>query len=125
MLGSLEELLHNANRKNQGLPCFNISNLDFLFSIITAAEEEDAPVIIALNHDMIHYYSLKILVPLLLAWAKKARVLVCPHFDHTYDPRIIKQILKLGLPSVMYDGSQLPIEKNIATMKGIGEITQK
>lgn len=119
MKAKLSTLLQEANASGRAVPCFNVFNLAFIKSIISAAEEEGAPVIISLNADMVKHYSLKALVPLLNGFAESTLAPVCPHLDHTYDLAIIKEALELGLHSVMYDGSQLPLAENLATMQEV------
>jgi fructose-bisphosphate aldolase class II len=46
--------------------------------------------------------------------AAAARVPVCLHLDHCYEEETVFAALRAGFTSVMFDGSQLPLEENIA-----------
>ena len=54
--------------------------------------------------------------------AKEATVPVCLHFDHGTDYSKILEAMKAGFTSVMYDGSSLPYETNIANTKEISKV---
>ena len=53
----------------------------------------------------------------MVALAKRASVPVCVHLDHGETLDYLKQALELGFTSVMYDGSALPYEENVANTK--------
>ena len=50
----------------------------------------------------------------MVAAARQASVPVAVHFDHGKTEKKIGQALKLGFTSVMFDGSHLPLDENIA-----------
>lgn len=47
--------------------------------------------------------------------ADRAKVPVCVHLDHGTDFDYVKRALDIGFTSVMYEGSMLPLEQNIAS----------
>ena len=49
--------------------------------------------------------------------AKAARVPVCVHLDHCETLDYMAQALEIGFTGVMYDGSTLPYEENLANTK--------
>ena len=52
-----------------------------------------------------------------MMFAKKAKVPVCVHLDHGTDLDYVIRGLELGFTSVMYDGSTLSTEENVANTK--------
>ena len=46
MLASPKVMMTDAQKKGYAVPAFNYYNLDVLFAVLEAAEEEDAPVIV-------------------------------------------------------------------------------
>jgi fructose-bisphosphate aldolase class II len=57
----------------------------------------------------------------MLAIADAADVPVVVHLDHATDVDLVEQALTLGFTSVMFDGSTLPVEENLATTRGIAD----
>jgi fructose-bisphosphate aldolase class II len=57
----------------------------------------------------------------MLEIADAAAVPVVVHLDHATDLDLVAQALALGFTSVMYDGSTLPVEDNLATTRGVVE----
>ena len=51
MLMNMKDLLAVANEHNFAVPAFNISDYNMFNGIIEAAEEKEAPVIIAIHPD--------------------------------------------------------------------------
>lgn len=122
MLVSLKELLPEAARSNYSVPCFNVFGFEDAKAVVAAAEEENHPVIIACNKDVADFYGVETAAAMFLNLAHQASVPVCLHLDHTYQEDIVFRALKAGFSSVMFDGSQLPLEENIARTKKVVEV---
>lgn len=60
---------------------------------------------------------LRIIGPIMVEMAKRAKVPVCVHLDHGESLEYVCKALDLGFTSVMYDGSVLPFEENMANTK--------
>jgi fructose-bisphosphate aldolase, class II len=56
-----------------------------------------------------------------LAMADAADVPVVVHLDHATRVELVEEALDLGFTSVMYDGSTLPVEENLATTRRVVE----
>ncbi len=121
MLVNLKEILKIAEEKNIAIGCFNAPNIASLRAAIKAAEETNQPIVI--THAQIHeekgLVCMEEIVPAMLWHAKKASVPVCLHLDHGTDINYIQRGLELGFTSVMYDGSELPLEENIKNTKTV------
>ena len=63
---------------------------------------------------LLTYSTLEWLAPLMLQAARMAKVPVAIHMDHTYRYDVMLQAMRHGLCSVMFDGSSLPYEENVA-----------
>lgn len=114
MLVNLEQILKIAEAKKIAIGSFNTPNLESVQAVIGAAEELDVPVIIM--HAEIHETLIPIHVigKVMLQCAKDAKVPVCVHLDHGENLNYLNKALELGFTSVMYDGSALPYEENVA-----------
>ena len=53
--------------------------------------------------------------------ARDAGVVVYLNADHTYSLDGCKEVIDAGFDSVIFDGSHLPLEENIATTKSVVE----
>lgn len=117
MLVTLNEILAMAQEKNCAVGAFNTPNLECITAVLNAAEKLNVPVII--SHAELHenVAPLRIIGPVMVQAAKNARVPVCVHLDHCETLGYMEQALKLGFTGVMYDGSVLPYEENVANTK--------
>jgi fructose-bisphosphate aldolase, class II len=89
--------------------------------VADAAIELQAPVILAVNLDFRRYMPIEAICVMLRSLAESAPVPVCVHLDHTYEiPEVLRGV-DLGFSSVMYDGSQLRLEENIAGARRVAE----
>lgn len=116
MLVTLKEILKLAAAKKCAVGAFNTPSMAAIRAVIGAAEELGEPVIIshAQLHEEMGLCKMDEIAPVMLLLADKATVPVCVHLDHGTDLDYVKRGLDLGFTSVMYDGSTLDEELNIA-----------
>ena len=119
MLVTLKEILQIAEEKNIAVGSFNTPNLTSLTAILSAAEELDLPVIIQFAQCHEPWIPLSVIGPVMIREAKKAKVPVCVHLDHGADYAMAEACLNSGFTSIMYDGSALPDEENIAATRAV------
>jgi fructose-bisphosphate aldolase class II len=120
---TLKELLSDAQKKKYGVGMFDVHNLEMANAVIDAAEEEKSPIILALAE--VHATPVRTLEDIsniLVYAARRAKVPVCVHFDHGMNFENIVRVLHLGFSSVMYDGSTLPYDDNVAKTAEIARI---
>ncbi len=110
---NLEQLLLPALSGGYAVPCFNVFGYEDAVAVIRAAEMHDAPVILATNKEMVEFMGPKQLASMLGILADDASVPVCVHLDHCYEEAIAQQAVDAGYSSIMFDGSQLPLQENI------------
>ena len=92
---------------------FNIHNHEFIRAVIDAAEEEQAPAILAIGKMSIDHMGME---PIFMAARGMAQASAAPlaiHLDHARDLKTVQQALDLGFTSVMFDGSHLPYQENL------------
>ncbi len=114
MLVNLAKILAPAVGGSYSVACFNIFGWEDARAVADAAIELRAPVILAVNLDFRRFMPLEAICVMLRSLAESAPVPVCIHLDHTYEVPEVLHAVDLGFTSVMYDGSQLPLEENIA-----------
>lgn len=117
MLVNLVEILKLAEEKKCAVGAFNTPNLECVNAVLSAAEKLNVPVII--SHAELHeeVSPLQKIGPVMVQAAKNAKVPVCVHLDHCETLDYMAQALEIGFTGVMYDGSTLPYEENLANTK--------
>lgn len=112
-LVNMKRLLAQAAAQSRAVGAFNVCSMETVLGVVRAAEEMDTPVILEIAQQRMHAAPLEAIGPIMLGAAKRARVDVAVHLDHTSDIGVIRAALDLGFTSVMFDGSRLPLEQNI------------
>jgi len=121
-LAPYDELLADARDRNYAVGAFNIFALEFLPAILEAAEEEKSPVLLQIAPLHFHMADLNPYVTYVKSQIAKTKVPVGLNMDHGKEVRLIYQALQAGFPSVMFDGSRFPYEKNLALTKRVVDI---
>ena len=122
MLVTTRELIDNAVKRNIGVGAFNVTTLSMLQGVIEAAEDVGEGIIVefATSHETRGIITLDEIGPVIMQYARRAKVPVAVHLDHGVDLDYLKKAIDIGFTSIMYDGSRLPYEENIAnTIKAV------
>lgn len=114
MLVNMRDLLADARVGGYAVGSFSVANMETVLGVLQAAEELRAPVILQIAEVRLRQSPLELIGPLMVAAARQASVPVAVHFDHGKTEKKIGQALELGFTSVMFDGSHLPLDENIA-----------
>lgn len=117
LLVTLKEIMSIAEERKIAVGSFNTPNLESLQAVVEAAEELKLPVIVQFAQCHEPWIPLSVIGPVMVEAAKKASVPVCVHLDHGETLTYLKQALELGFTSIMYDGSELSYEENLANTK--------
>lgn len=112
MLVNFKDVLADAKKNNYGVGLFNTVNLEMAKGVLAAAEELRAPVIIGSAEVLLNCSELQELADMLKPMAERASVPVVLHLDHGLTEARVKEAIKLGFTSVMYDCSSKPYEEN-------------
>ncbi|MFD1442018.1 class II fructose-bisphosphate aldolase [Lacticaseibacillus hegangensis] len=124
-LVNLNSVLIPAQSGKYAVGAFNVVNLEMVNSIVQAAEAKHAPVVVQYAEDddsrmkieQIGYYATEV--------AKHAGVPVVVHLDHGHSFKACMRAIRAGYSSVMFDGSELPYEENLATSKEVVRIAHE
>lgn len=114
---SLNDVLIPAKKKQYAVGQFNINGNDWIESILLAAKEEKAPVIVAASDRLIDYLGGFNLIAQTVATFQKNLNITVPvvlHLDHGQTVERCFQAIDAGFSSVMIDGSHYSIEENIS-----------
>lgn len=113
MLVNLNEIITKLDQ-NQAIPAFNVYGYEDAKVILDIAESLCAPAVLMTNRDAVMHMGSRNLCNLLKSISEDYSVPVCIHLDHAKSMEEIEEAIKSGYTSVMYDGSSLPLEKNIS-----------
>ncbi|WP_277668939.1 class II fructose-bisphosphate aldolase [Caproiciproducens galactitolivorans] len=116
-LTTSKQMLLDAQKGGYAVGAFNAENMEMVQAIIAAAEELRAPVMIQTTPGTIKYAGVDLYYANVSAAAKNASVPVAIHLDHGNSYELAVQALRAGYTSIMIDGSQEVLEKNIAITK--------
>uniref|UniRef100_UPI004024AF57 class II fructose-bisphosphate aldolase n=1 Tax=Eubacterium sp. TaxID=142586 RepID=UPI004024AF57 len=125
MLVNMRDLLADAKKGNYAVGSFSVANMEMVLGVLKAAEELNAPVILQIAEVRLKQSPLALIGPLMVAAAENAKTPVAVHFDHGKTAGKIHEALEIGFTSVMFDGSHLPIDENIAQTKSIIEMAKE
>ncbi len=126
MIVSLKTILEIAEARKIAVAAFNVTSMEGIQAALGAAEELNQPVIIQFaNAAHGGYIPMDVIGPVMVLMAEKASVPVCVHLDHGETLEEVQKALELGFSGVMYDGSTLPYEENIANTKAAVELASK
>lgn len=123
-LSNTKILLKRAMRDGYAVPAFNFYNMETLMAILRAAEITQSPIILAVSESALKYMTGDILMGMIRG-AKYKRGQIALHLDHGHSFEICKYACDLGFSSVMFDGSNLPLDKNISESKRIAQYVHK
>lgn len=124
MLTPVKEILQAADQANTAVIGFNCIDYNQIYAMVHAAGEVKKPVICMLypEHTALkNMTSPEIFAEIVKNAAKEVSVPVGLHMDHCQDINYINRALKAGFSCVMYDGSMLPFEENIANTKTVAD----
>ena len=119
-LADLTSLAREARDHRRGLGAFNVIHLEHAEVFVDAAERAGVPVVLQISQNAVKFHGR--VAPIAagtLAVARAASVPVVVHLDHADDLDLVAEALELGFTSIMYDGSRLPAEENIATTAAV------
>lgn len=105
-------------------PCpvaaFNVITVEHAEGIAAGAEHAGLPVILQLSENAIRYHgSPDAIAAAMHAVARCSTAQVALHLDHVTDLALLHRAPDLGFGSVMYDGSTLDIDDNLARTRDV------
>lgn len=121
VLVSAKEMLQKAHEGHYAVGQFNINNMEWIKSVLAAAEEAKSPVILGVSEGAGKYMcGYKNVVGMVkeIHDTLGVTVPVAIHLDHGSYEGAYKAI-EAGFTSVMFDGSHFPFEENLEKSKEI------
>ncbi|MBR7742469.1 class II fructose-bisphosphate aldolase [Phycicoccus sp. BSK3Z-2] len=116
------DLVGESRSAGRGLGAFNVVLLEHAEGIVSGAEDAGLPVVLQVSQNTARYHGAFEPVGVAsIALARAATVPVLVHLDHAEDVDLVQRAVALGVDSVMYDGSALPYDENVATTRAVVE----
>ncbi len=116
MLVNATRIIREARDGHYAIGQFNINNLEWTKAVLTTAQEQNSPVILGVSEGAGKYMGgFKVVAAMVRAMDESLGITVpvVLHLDHgTYEG--CKACIEAGFTSVMFDGSHLPFEENVA-----------
>ncbi|MBN2046425.1 MAG: class II fructose-bisphosphate aldolase [Anaerolineaceae bacterium] len=116
---SIKATLSRAKEEQFAVPLFDVMDLNTAMGLIEAAEELDAPLILGVYDQWLDLPDAPAFCAGLRVMAENASVPVAVMLDHGRSFEQCLQAIRLGFSDVMFDGSALPFEENIAVTEMI------
>ncbi|KAF1075127.1 class II fructose-1,6-bisphosphate aldolase [Halodesulfovibrio sp. MK-HDV] len=113
------EMFARAYKEGYAVGAFNVNNMEIIQGIMEAAQEEKAPLILQVSAGARRYAGQIYIKKLIEAALVETDHPLALHLDHGQDFEICKQCIDGGFSSVMFDGSHLDFEENIAITKQV------
>lgn len=115
----------DALKKGYALGAFNFCNLESLKGILSSAQKNNSPVIVAISSGALKYMGDEYVKGFMSASKKAYDIPMFFHLDHGKDYEICEKAIMLGFDSVMIDGSALDFEENIKLTKKVADLAHK
>lgn len=125
---SLKDILPVAKKNNYAVAQFNINSFQWVESILRASEQQKSPVIVASTDRIVDYLGgFRLIAATVQKMIEEFNITVpvVLHLDHGFTVERVKEAIDAGYSSVMFDGSALPLEENIAKTREIVEYAKK
>ena len=120
LMQTLKEAVEVAWEKRIALGHFNLSDSNQYNAVLVAAAAVGQPVLVGVSEGERKFFGVRNIAAMVRA-ARAEGVEVFLNSDHTYSLDGCKEVIDAGFDSVIFDGSHLSLEENIATTRAVVE----
>lgn len=114
-----KEMFEKSIKEHFAIGAFNVNNMEIIQGIVSAASEENSPVILQASSSAIKYAGYNYLLKMVEAATQDTNIPIVLHLDHGSDFETCKACIDAGFTSVMIDGSKYDFEENVALTKKV------
>ena len=118
-LVNMRDMLNHAYQNGYAVGAFDLVSLDFLEGIMDAAERCHAPVILSLAESHFEYFDFELVMPAVVAAARRATIPVAIHLDHGESFESAVQGINRGCNGIMVDSSHQTLADNIKMTRAV------
>ena len=120
-LVNTDKMLKKALENGYAVPAFNVCNMETVQAVAEVAGEKNVPVIISVSEGAGKYAGFEYIRAIVEEASKHYPNDIALHLDHGKSVDVCKKAIDAGFTSVMFDGSALPFNENIAKTKKVVE----
>ncbi|TCJ05153.1 class II fructose-1,6-bisphosphate aldolase [Cytobacillus praedii] len=127
-LVSMKEMLQKALKKGYAVGHFDIHNLEWTQAALSAAKEENSPVILGVTEGAVRYFGgFSVAAAMVRALLNEMNITipVALHLDHGSSFENCKAAIDAGFTSVMIDASHHPFEENVKLTQKVVKYAHK
>lgn len=114
---SLQQYIQEAKDKKIAVGHFNISNLEGFWAVVMGAKNLNVPIIIGVSEGERDFVGVKEILSVVRTYREQTGQPVFINADHTYLFERVKEVVDAGYDSVIFDGTELPVDENISITK--------
>lgn len=114
---SLREHIYESRKKNVAIGHFNVSNLEAVHAIVSAAAKLQVPVILGVTESEEKFFGLEEIVAVVKVLKEKSSIPIYLNADHHYSFESVQKALDAGFDMAIIDQAHESYEKNIETTK--------
>jgi fructose-bisphosphate aldolase class II len=120
-LVSIREEIAKARSGRYALPCFLTFEQTSAEGVFSALAQRNCPAMVGMYNTVLDDPTVEAFAAYLLAMARLSPVPISLMLDHGASPDRCRKALDLGFSDVMFDGSRLPLEENIAQARQVAQ----
>ena len=121
----LSSLLKKANKNNYAIAGLVVLGWEDALAFTQAADDTGIPIILQAGPSCRDHTPIPILGKMFRYLADQTNVPICCHIDHGYTLKECQEGMDHGFTSVMFDGSKLPLKKNIKITSKIAKLAKE
>ncbi|KJS49007.1 class II fructose-bisphosphate aldolase [Desulfosporosinus sp. BICA1-9] len=120
----VRNVMLEAREKSYGLAAFTVQNAEMIKTVLNVSKELAVPVLLMFGQKPLQHLDMKVLVNIARTYEDIYEIPVYLHLDHSRNLDQIQKAIEEGFDSVMYDGSALSWEDNIANTRRVVAMAQ-
>ncbi|MEA4973226.1 MAG: ketose-bisphosphate aldolase [Candidatus Metalachnospira sp.] len=120
-LVTTKEMFEKAYQGKYAIGAFNINNMEIIQGVVSACKKYNSAVILQVSKSALKYAHPLYLKKMVDAAIEETGIDIALHLDHGPDFETCKLCIEAGFTSVMFDGSHLDYEENVAKTKEIAD----
>ncbi len=122
---NLKTLLSKANKSNYAVAGLVVITWEDALAYTEAADQTGIPIILQAGPSCREFTPISILGKMFRYLADQTKTPICCHLDHGFSYQECKEGIDNGFTSVMFDGSKMPLNKNINISSKISNLAHK
>ena len=116
-LVTTKDMFNKAFAGQYAVGQFNIGNLEVIQAIARAGKAQQSELIMGVSKGALQYAGPQFLMGMVKAAVEETGINIALHLDHGDTLETVKECIKVGFTSVMFDGSHYDYEENVAKTK--------